>query len=547
MKITISILTAVFLAANAVAAPAAVPPKPNIILIMCDDAGFADFGPFGGLADTPVLDKLAAEGMRFTRAYSNARCMPTRASLLTGLNPQQCGENRLNGYCVTIPEVLKDAGYASYMVGKWHLGYGPGHGPSRETRDPVTQQLSTPAGRGFDRFYGIWAGASQPTKEKLMAAKDGGAVRIIQDDRVLDWSEVPDDYYNTRTWTDKAIEFMKSTPQEKPFFLYVAHTAPHWPIGPPPESVARYKGRFDEGWDVLRQRIADRQKKLGLFPADYPVSPRSHLLPDYAAADNQTKTRFQSGTEQYYATITEMDEQIGRLIATLREMGREKNTLVVFFSDNGPDQLIGGPGRAELSRMPFSGYKLTYLEGGAATPLIVWWPGVVPANTINHRHQLMLEDHLATYIELAGAKYPAERLGQKITPLEGRSYLKAIMDPQYADPDRVWCWEHDGQRGVVANGYKAIFADRRHPAVKGSLPESMDGWSLYKHDPHRIETENLAAAQPERMKEMIEIWKAWAKRVEWVPSSRWNLHPGDAAHGIRVYGTTKRGGAAGRQ
>ena len=518
---------------------------PNIILIMCDDAGFADFGYTGGVSDTPVLDKLASQGMRFTRGYSNARCMPTRVSLMTGLNPQRSGEwGTLNAQCVTISEVLKEAGYATYMIGKWHLGYGKGLPKKRETLDMGLQ--STPTGRGFDKFYGIWDGAAGVNKAKLMQAeKNGGfAPRIIDGDRPLELSEVPDDYYNTTTWTDKAIEFLKSTPADKPFFLYAAYTAPHWPLDPKPESLARYKGRFAEGWEVIRARIFENQKKLGLIPPNYPMPPLEHAVPPFSKEAEATM-KYESGCEMYYASITEMDEQIGRLLETVKEMGRADNTIVVFISDNGADSVIGGFARGHVSNTPFMGYKLSYYEGGAVTPLLISWPGKVPANTVNTKQEIKLEDHMATFLELAGATYPTERNGQKIHPMDGRSYLKAIKDSNTSDPDRIWCWEHDGQRGVRAGDWNAVFVERRHPFPKKEYSEDRDGWNLYKvTDNNRVESEDLSASNPEKMKEMIGLWTTWAKSINWSPSPRFGLHPSDAANGIADFGKNRPKGPA---
>ncbi|MFW6303199.1 MAG: sulfatase-like hydrolase/transferase [Candidatus Sumerlaeota bacterium] len=509
--------------------------RPNIILIMCDDAGFADFAYSGGISDTPVLDKMASEGMRFTRAFSNARCMPTRASLMTGLNPQLPGWNSLSGECVTIPEVLKKAGYANYMIGKWHLGSG-------KKVERQTGLVSTPTGRGFDRFYGIWDGAAPVSKKKLIEAVDrkmandgkGFAPRIIEDGRELPWEQVPEDYYNTTTWTDKAVEYIRSTPDDQPFFLYAAYTAPHWPLDPQPEYVERYRGRFDEGWDVLRARIHKNMKNLGIISEDYPLPPREHGIPAFTPG-TQEADKFTRGCETYYASITEMDEQIGRLLETVKETGRGENTLVVFFSDNGADNVIGGPPRGNMCNMPFMGYKLTYYEGGAATPLLAWWPGVGPADTINHGQQVMLEDYMATFVELAGAEYPRQRLGQEIHPMQGRSFLEALRDPAHADPQRTWCWAHDGQRGVWQGDWKAIMTDKRHPAVKGYYDGTLDGWYLFKIDPNRVETPDVSKEYPDKMKEMIETWKAWAKSVQWQPSPRFGLHPSDAANGITSY------------
>ncbi len=528
----LALIASLTLASNSASARDLAGSRPNIILIMCDDAGFADFGFSGGISDTPVLDRLRSEGMFFTHAYNNARCMPTRASLMTGLNPETAGFIPLKANTVTIPEVLKGAGYASYMVGKWHLGL--------DKHFPKGSKLqSTPVGRGFDKFYGIWEGANGVNKEMLM--RDKNTPRLVEGNRRLEWDEVPDDYYNTTTWTDKAIEYMRGTPEDQPFFLYVAHTAPHWPLDPQPEYVKRYEGRFDAGWDAIRERILARQKELGIIPQDYPMPPREYGVLPYSD-DLPEVAKYREWCAKYYASITEMDEQIGRLLETVKQMGRADNTIVFFLSDNGADDVIGGKPRGNTSNMPFMGWKLTYFEGGAASPLLAYWPGVVPANTMNKEHVVILEDFMSTIVELADAEYPTERLGHAISPMEGRSFIQAMLNPDYEGENRTLVWSHDGQRGVWQDPWKAVLINKAHPsfsslAGKGSgyYNGTRDGWYLYRIDENRIESEDLAAKHPEKMQEMIGIWRDWAQKIRWVPDGRWGLHPTDAENGIRDF------------
>jgi arylsulfatase len=470
--------------------------------------------------------------MRFTRAMSNARCMPTRQSLLMGLNPQLVDSNqsRIGPNCITLAEVLKGVGYATYMVGKWHLGLG--------FRRPDLHQ--TPTGRGFDRFYGIWHGAAFPTKPKLLEAaerslqQDRHPVRIVEDGRELEWDEVPEDYYETFTWTDKAIEMIEGTDRETPVFTYVSYTAPHWPIWPKQEYVERYKGRYAEGPDVLRARILENQKREGIFPKDYPLYPRPDWVPGKADMESHEFDKYQSGTEEYYATITEMDTAIGRLVDCLKRTGRYENTLVIFLSDNGADNLIGGPARGLTSDTPFRGFKLTYYEGGPATPFIVRWPGVVPPGTMNTVQEVHLEDVMATVLEITGASYPENYRGNPIFPHQGRSFLRAVQDPNHSDGPRIWVWYHDGQRGVWADPWKAVFNEMRHPALQSyGFPDTLDGWNLYLLDEDRIEVGEMSDIHPEKMKEMIELWEKWARHVGWQPSPRWSPHPSDEFKGVK--------------
>lgn len=509
--------------------------RPNIIVIMCDDAGFADFGFSGGVGITPNLDRLASEGMIFTRAYNNGRCWPTRQSFMTGLNPQLTddGGPAVGPECVTLPEVLGTVGYANYMVGKWHLGDGGDSNPK-----------DTPLGRGFDEFTGALAGANQPTKETLIRhAEDFKAagktpMMIYEGDRMLEYDEIPDDFYETFSWSDRGAQMIRKTPSDKPFFLFMSYTAPHWPIHPLDEYVAKYDGMFDGDWEVMRRQILDRQIQLGLFPEGYPLAPLPDAFKPVSAMNPGQREREIRNTERYYATLTELDDGIQRLIDTLKETGRDRNTLVIFFSDNGGEPLLGGPHRALVSNTPFVGGKVSQWEGGIATPFIAWWPGVVPAGTKNLNHEIRMEDFMATLVDLSGAQYPSEFEGRGVFPQQGRSFVPAIKDPDFDGGPRIWVWDHDGQLAVWAQPWKAIYTELKHPIHKKFTDSSLAGWSLFNLAENRVETRNLAASNPDKLREMVLIWQDWARSVTWKQSHRWGMP--DFPDGMTFEGAGRR-------
>jgi len=495
--------------------------RPNIIVIMCDDAGFGDFGFNGGPAITPVLDRLADEGMLFSRAHSNGRCWPTRQSFMTGLNPQLAddGGSDLGPDALTLPELLGTAGYANYMVGKWHLGMGN-----------KTNPKNTPLGRGFDEFTGALAGANQPTKEKLIEQaeefkkQDKTPMMIYEGDRMLEYDEIPDDFYESFSWSDRGAQMIRQTPEDQPFFLFMSYTAPHWPIQPLDEYVAMYDGKFNGDWEEIRRQIHARQIEMGLIPGNTPLAPlpRDAFTPITEAKPGQ-RDRDISNTERYFATITEMDHGIQRLLDALKETGRDQNTLIIFISDNGGEPLLGGPHRALMSNTPFVGGKVSQFEGGTATPFIAWWPGKVPAGTINRDHEIRLEDFMATFVELSGAEYPKTFESRPILPHQGRSFLPAILDPDFQGGPRIWAWDHDGQLTVWADPWKAHYTEIKHPIHKKFTDPALAGWSLFNLSEHRIEQDNLAEKNPEKLREMIQLWQNWAKSVTWKPSHRWGM------------------------
>ncbi len=493
--------------------------RPNIIVIMCDDAGFADFGFTGGVAKTPVLDRLAKEGMVFTRAHSNGRCWPTRQSFMTGLNPQLTddGGPGLGPDSLTLPELLGTAGYANYMVGKWHLGMGKKSNPK-----------DTPLGRGFDEFTGALAGANQPTKDKLIEQAEAfkkqnkTPMMIYEGDDMLEYDEIPDDFYESFSWSDRGAKMIRQTPKDQPLFLFMSYTAPHWPIQPLDEYVAIYDGMFDRDWEEIRHEIHARQIERGVILPNTPLAPLpKDAFTPIAELKGDARQKEIDNVQRYYATITEMDHGIQRLLDALKDTGRDKDTLIVFLSDNGGEPLIGGPHRALLSNTPYVGGKVSQFEGGTATPFIAWWPGKIPAGTINKEHEVRLEDFMATFVELSGAEYPKVFEDRPIFPHQGRSFLPAILDPTHAGGPRIWAWDHDGQLTVWSEPWKAHYTEMRHPIHKKFTDPDLAGWSLFNLADHRIEMNNLAEKNPEKLHEMIRLWQDWARSVNWKPGARW--------------------------
>ncbi|RUL87815.1 arylsulfatase [Tautonia sociabilis] len=499
-------------------ADAPAPERPNIVIIMADDLGFSDLGCFGGEIETPNLDRLAANGLRLSQFYNTARCCPTRASLLTGLYSHRAGighmvgdyglpsyQGYLNDRCVTIAEALRPAGYATLMAGKWHVGSDPGRWP---------------LDRGFDRYFGTPTGGGVYFKETLQIRKE---VFFVADDRRVAF---PDDAYVTDLFTDHAIRFVRDASQgDRPFFLYLAHIAPHWPLQALPEDIEKYRGRYDDlGWDTVRSTRYRRQIELGLIDPAWPLSPRDpeavawRLLPD----DRRAELAFRMAV--YAAQVDRIDQSVGRLVSALEEAGELENTVILFLSDNGCSA-EGGPGGfsrgepgapigtgssyasvglewANASDTPFRKFKMSVHEGGIASPFIVHWPaGLSREGEIEHQPGHVI-DLLPTCLELAGASYPAERNGQPTLPLDGRSLVPAFAgEPIDRGP---LFWEHQGNRAVRLGEWKLV-APHGKP------------WELYDLESDRTELVDLSDTMPEKVAELSALWQSWANRAGVAP------------------------------
>jgi len=481
--------------------------RPNIVLILADDMGFSDIGCYGSEIPTPNLDRLARGGLRFTQFHNTARCCPTRASLLTGLYPHQAGighmvENRgypayqghLNDRCITIAEALRPAGYATLMSGKWHVGENRPHWPTD---------------RGFDRYFGLISGSSSYfhlDKASKMAIDD------------QPYTPPEQGFYMTNAITDHALGFLDQYARgEKPFFLYVPFTSPHWPLHALPEDIEKYRGKYMMGWDELRRQRHESMIQLGVVKKEWPITPRDETAP--AWKDAKDKEFLDLKMAVYAAQIDRMDQNIGRLLAKLDETGAAGNTLVLFLADNGgcaevidrgkPGVPPGGPDSyfsyglpwANASNTPFRLYKHWVHEGGISTPLIASWPGrIKQPGTLTHQPGHLI-DLLATCNDLGNARYPETFNGHAITPLEGRS-LRPILEGRQRQPHPALYWEHEGNRAIHQGKWKLV-----------SRYDIGNAWELYDMEADRTEMNNLGNKNPAKFKELSNLWDAWAARV----------------------------------
>ncbi|MBI5767018.1 MAG: arylsulfatase [Verrucomicrobia bacterium] len=562
LSVSLSLLLSMFVFVGRAASPA----RPNLIIVLCDDMGYSDLGCYGGEIATPNLDSLAAGGVRFTQFYNTARCCPTRASLLTGLYPHQAGighmmgdngtdayRGDLNRHSVTIAEVLKPAGYRTYAVGKWHVTPGA-------TATEIQRTHNWPLQRGFDRYYGIIHGASSYW-DPSTPVRDNTLITSVNDPEYQ-----PAEYYLTDAFTDHATRFIREhtrDQKEKPFFLYLAYTAAHWPMHARERDIAKYQGRYDAGYDAIRAARFAKEKKLGVIAPDATLSPGAEKWSDVKNKEFETRCM-----ETYAAMISVMDEGIGRIVTELKQQGQFDNTLILFLQDNGgcaevngrvgefkpraaapslppmakdaqhygslPKQtrdgwpvrqgygVMPGPadtyiaygrGWANVSNTPFREYKHWVHEGGISTPLIAHWPaGIATAR----RGQLEpqpghLIDLMATCVDLSGAKYPAQFAKEKIQPMEGVS-LRSAFGGNSLNRTQPIFWEHEGNRAIRTGQWKLV---SKHPG----------GWELYDIAADRSESTDLAAKHPARVKEMSAQYDAWATRVGARP---WPLNQGAA-------------------
>lgn len=488
--------------------------RPNIVLILADDLGFSDIGCYGSEVRTPNLDKLAAGGLRFSQFYNTARCCPTRASLLTGLYSHQAGVGHMvedlgypgyRGYlsdrCITLAEALRMAGYVTLMSGKWHVG---------------EERPHWPVDRGFDHYFGLISGAAHyflPLRNEPKAGR-----KMALDDKPI--VPDPEGFYMTDAITDYAVRFLRSyASRSRPFFLYVAYTAPHWPLHAWPEDIARYRGKYDIGWDRLRQLRYERLKEMGLISAKWPLSPRDPRT--WPWKEESEKELMSLKMAVYAAQIDRMDQGIGRILAALRETGALNNTLILFLSDNGGCGEGGPRGRdfygngkppggpdsyqnyglswANASNTPFRRFKQWVHEGGIATPFIVYWPEVIrEGGKITHEVGHVI-DIMPTLLEAAGIQYPAEFNGRPLLPLEGRSLLPIFRGERWPAP-RWLFWEHQGNRSVRFGKWKLV-AGHNEP------------WELHDLEEDRTELVDLSRDHPDVAKELKEAWEDWANRV----------------------------------
>ncbi len=542
-------LGAALLASLSLGAPALAaktPPRPNIVLLLADDLGFSDLGCYGSEISTPNLDRLASHGMRFTEFYTTPRCCPTRASLLTGLYPQQAGignmmEDRgLPGYrgelsdrCITIAEELGLAGYHTMMAGKWHVCHIHFEGKKQLNFESDTPFWDTkanwPLQRGFEEYFGAIHGVTS-YYDPFSLVRGNTPIRAEGTN-----------FYYTDAISDAAVaDIEKYAAGERPFFIYVAFSAPHWPLQAPEPDIAKYRQTYMAGWDAVRTNRYHRQIELGLIDKKWPMSPRDERVPAWEKVAQKDWEANRMAT--FAAMVERMDRGIGRILAALKERGAEQNTLVLFFSDNGgcaeviqpewydvpsrtrdgrtvrvgnsnrtvmagPDdvwQSYGVPW-ANVSDTPFRLYKHFVHEGGIATPFIVSWPAVIRKTGSINRQLGHVTDLMATFVDVAGAHHPDSYHGHAILPLEGQSLLPTFRGKK-RDRSPVF-WEHEGNRAVRLDQWKLV---SRHPG----------SWELYDMKIDRTELHNLAAEHPDKVKELSTLYDQWAQRCGVVPPDK---------------------------
>lgn len=521
-------------AANPATAPAK---RPNILLIVADDLGYTDLGSFGAEISTPNLDKLANTGAKMTSFYASPFCSPTRAMLMSGSDnhlvgfgdmaelmlPEQRGkpgyEGYLNDRVVPMAQVLKDAGYRTAMAGKWHLG--------------VPEEVS-PATRGFEQSYALVHGGSSHWGDQsgIVAMDPNKPPKAIYRENGKSIELPRDGFYSSEAFASKLIEYLKSGESSgKPFFGYLAFTAPHWPLHAPDADIAKYEGRYKEGYDKLRKERLERMKKLGIIPADTPVYEGHPYWPKWESLSKVEQEAEARRMTVYSAMVDNMDRQIGRVLDYLKTKGELDNTFIFFMSDNGADGnsvydvgrtrewihkdmdnsiantgKLGsfveyGPGWAQVGSTPFKLYKSFMYEGGIAVPAIAWGPGIRGGKI--KREFAHVTDVAPTIYELAGAKHPGtEYKGKEVLPLRGKSmlpYLQGKVQQVRGDGDAVG-WELGGRKALRKGDWKLVSANK---------PWGKDGWELYNIAKDRTESHDLADENPQKLGEMIVAWKQY--------------------------------------
>ncbi|MCW3806538.1 arylsulfatase [Plebeiibacterium marinum] len=506
------------------------PPRPNILLIMLDDMGYSDLGSYGGEVNTPNIDRLATDGIRFTQMNNCARCCPTRASLLTGQYPHIAGINgmgvNLSMNTATIAEVLKENGYSTGMTGKWHLSQTKALNNHNEQlrwlanqtdHGPFSPLENYPCNRGFQEHWGnIWG-----------VVNFFDPFSLVHNEEPI--KEVPDDFYMTDFITDKSLDLLDQySKDDKPFFLYVAHTAPHWPLHALPEDIEKYKDTYKCGWDEIRKNRYQRMVEMGL------VDQETYPLPENSSGkkwDDCDNKEYEAACMSVHAAmIDHVDQGVGKLIQKLKETNQYENTLIMVLSDNGASYERGyppgfdrpgftrdsvmieynasNPGSkttwnyignawASASNTPFRYWKKESYQGGTATPFIVHWPKELSsqANTLN-RSVAHVIDVMPTCLEAAGANYPDSINGQKALKPVGKSMMPLFTGKLSTVHDTLY-WEHEGGKAIRTGNW-------RMAALPGQ------NWELFNLTKDHTETKNLAEAMPEKVAELSKVWESWA-------------------------------------
>ncbi len=485
--------------------------KPNIILICADDMGWSDIGCYGSEIETPNIDKLADRGMRFTQFHNTAKCFPSRACLLTGVYAQECGYDKTHTNpiqnAVTLGEVLRGAGYRTMWSGKHH-------------------GKDNPVYRGFDRYYGLKDGCCNyfnpgVKRDGESAPANKGRKREWCIDNTMYKPYTPEnkDFYTTDYFTNHALGWLEEyKDEEKPFFLYMAYTAPHDPLMAWPEDIAKYRGKYNAGYGEIRKQRYEKQQRLGLIDEKYKLSE-----PAFIPWEQLNETRKQEEAQKmevYAAMIDRLDQNIGRILGKLKELGKDKNTLILFVSDNGASSevvnletdddmaKIGSMARwsslgkdwANVSNTPFRYYKNYSYEGGINTPFIAYWPEEIKPNSFSGFPGHFI-DFMATFVDLADARYPEKFNGQPVTPYQGQSLLPALKGNEtHREKPIYWAWQKG--KALRHNNWKI---------VKHGIDSS---WDLYDIDKDPTEINNLSEIYPDTLQRLDNLYNIWYSKYD---------------------------------
>jgi len=501
-------------------------PRPNIILILADDMGYSDLGFMGSGIETPNIDGLAKNGITFSQYYNAGRSCPTRASLLTGLYAHQTGmgwmtasnlgtpgyTGDLNQQCVTIAEALKQTDYKCYMTGKWHLAY-------EGNMKPEGPKYNWPLQRGFDKYFGDLAGGRNYYSPETLTNGN-------------EMLKAPANFYLTTAVTDSTVSFINQhfkTQNEKPFFFYVSYFAPHRPLQALEKDIAKYRGKFMEGWDKNRQQRFERLKKIGMINKNAVLTPRDKNVPAWESLTESEKQVWDARMAVYAAQMDCMDQGIGQIIATLKKNGELENTVILFLSDNGgcaegqggnlsvedlpllgidENQQSYRTNWANVSNTPFREYKSFVHQGGITTPMIVSWPQKIKnkgkiTSQVGH-----IVDIMPTIMDIAGAKYPLQYNENEILPLPGKSLLTSLNGKVFKREPLFF--EHEANRAVIDGEWKLVSKGNYQAPYVGS-------WELYNLTKDRTETKNLIQQYPEKAAELEALWNKWATENQVFP------------------------------
>lgn len=516
--------------------PPATQPRPNILLIVADDLGYSELGAYGSEIDTPAIDSIAETGIRYTSFYAHSNCSPTRAMLFSGvdnhlaglgamllaLGPNQEGQPGYEGYLnhrtVSVAKLLQDSGYETYMTGKWHLGETP---------------KTLPAARGFDRYFVQTKGSPPGGHFNLDGVRPGAKGFYFEDGVDRTGMPVADDFFSSNFYTDKLIEYLETgIENDAPFFAYLAFAAPHIPVQAPESHINLYQGRYDEGYDVIRQRRLRELQRLGIISETVSPAHRAPTVTPWDQLTNEEQRTHARRMEVYAGAVDNMDDNIGRLLAHLQDSGQFENTLIIFMSDNGAAGFYGwqseplmqrfnaadnsldnlgrdgsmmfyGPGWASAGSAPFYLFKRHMAEGGIRVPFIVSGPGVEHRGSVSHE-LLTVRDVAPTLLDIAGTHYPDGSYdGRKILPQTGKSFLTQLAGLQSAihSETEVFGWELFKRRGVRVGDWKILYAE---------APFGEDRWQLYDLSVDPGETRDLSLEEPEKLAQMLAAWNAYA-------------------------------------